>query len=173
MANDIRPTAELTKLQAARSGTATLIPAGSSETVAGVTFTQPQLLAKLDGYIGALTAIDPIRTQLQTALAARVPVIADAKEFLKDFEAALIAELGRKNPELAQFGFKPEQARTPLTAAQKVKKTAKAKATREKLGTKGPKQKADILKAVNQPQLSVGSDGTISIVPPNPAPKGA
>ncbi|MHB8417775.1 MAG: hypothetical protein ACYDCL_06850 [Myxococcales bacterium] len=167
------PTADLAKIQAAYDGTAKLLPAASSETVGGVTYTQPQILSKLDGWIQSIKDVDTIRTQLKQALADRETAIAAAKEFLKDFKAALIAQLGRLNPELAQFGFPPEKARTSLTAAQKVQKAAKAKATRDLLGTKGKKQKAEAVKAATQPQVSVGPDGAISIVPESPAPKGA
>ncbi|MHB8416711.1 MAG: hypothetical protein ACYDCL_01455 [Myxococcales bacterium] len=171
--NKQKPTAELVKLQAAVAGTQKLIPATSSETVGGVTYTQPQILAKLQAWIQFYTNVDSLHTQLTQALADRATATAAAKEFLKDFEAALIAQLGRLNPELAEFGFKPEKARTPLTSAQKVQQAAKAKASRELLGTKGKKQKAEALKAAAQPQLSVAADGTVSIVPPSPAPKGA
>ncbi len=55
----------------------------------------------------------------------------------------------------------------------KVQQAAKAKATRALLGTKGAKQKADAVKAANQPRVSVGADGTIAIVSKEPTPKGA
>lgn len=171
--NGSKPTAEQLQLQAAATGTQTLIPAASSEVVGGVSLTQPQILAKLAGYLATYTAVQSLRLQLSQALAARTTAAADAKEFLKDFKVTVVAEFGRQNPQLAQFGFGPAKARTSLTAAQKVIQTAKAAATRTLLHTKGPKQKADVVKAAASPTVSVGSDGSISIVPPNPAPKGA
>ncbi len=168
--NGSKPTAEELKLQAAATGTQALIPVASSEVVGGVSLTQPQLLAKLAGYLAAYTAVTALRLQLTQAIAARTTAAADAKEFLKDFKVTLVAQFGRLNPQLAQFGFAPVKARTSLTAAQKVIQTAKAKATRTLLHTLGPKQKAEVVKAAASPTVSVGSDGTVSIVPPNPAP---
>ncbi len=169
------PTGELKKLQEALDGIAKLIPTGSTETVGGLVYSQPQLLAKVEGFIKSFTDLLDLRaqyaTQFHKALAVRVQAAADGREFLKDLRAALIARLGRGAPELAQFGFAPEKPRTPLTSAQKVQKLAKAKATRDRLGTKGKRQRAEALKALNEPRLSVGSDGTISIVPELPPSK--
>jgi hypothetical protein len=170
--NDSKPTAEQSRIQAAYTGTETQIPVGSSEVVGGVSYTQPQLLAKLSGYLATYTAVQSARLQLTQAIAARTAAAADAKEFLKDFKATLVAQFGRTSTQLTQFGFGPAKVAAPLTAAQKVLKAAKAKATRTLLGTKGPKVKADIVKASQSPSVSVGSDGTVSIVPPPPAPSG-
>ena len=139
----------------------------------GVSYTQPQILAKLSGALATYTVVTNLRTQLTQAIAARDAAIAGALEFLKDYKVTLVAQLGRLNPQLSQFGFGPVKAATPLTAAQKVIKAAKAQATRVLVGTKGPKQKATLVKAAASPTVAVGSDGTISIVPPNPAPKGS
>lgn len=166
------PTVEQSRIQAAYTGTQNAIPAKSSEVVGGVSYTQPQLLAKLSGYLATYTAVQAARLQLTEALAARTAVAADAKEFLKDFKATLVAQFGRTSAQLTQFGFGPAKVAAPLTAAQKVLRTAKATATRTLLGTKGTKQKADLVKAAASPTVSVGSDGTISIVPPPPAPSG-
>jgi hypothetical protein len=171
--NGSKPTAEQSSIQAALTGTQNAIPAKSSEVVGGVTYTQPQILAKLTGYLATYTAVETLRTQLTQAIAARVAAAADAKEFLANFKVTVVAQFGRLSSQLAQFGFGPAKVATPLTAAQKVIKAAKAQATRTLLNTKGPKQKAEAVKAANSPTVSVGSDGAISIVSPNPAPKGS
>ena len=167
------PTAEQAKIEAAIAGTEVAIPVTSTETVGGVTLTQPQILAKLNGFLDPVKRVDDLRSQLSQALADREQAFTDAREFLKNFRDALVALLGRGNPELSKFGFAPEKVRAPLTAAQKVQRAAKAKASRELLGTKGQKQKAEILRASKTPAISVGADGTVSIVPDAPAPKGA
>ncbi len=171
--NDSKPTAEQLRIQAAYTGTQNAIPAKSSEVVGGVTYTQPQLLAKLSGYLATYTAVQSARLQLTQAIAARTAAAADAKEFLKNFKVTIVAQFGRLSTQLTQFGFGPAKVAAPLTAAQKVLKAAKAQATRTLLGTKGPKEKADIVKASQSPTVSVASDGAISIVPPPPAPSGS
>jgi hypothetical protein len=171
--NGSKPTAEQLQLQAASTGTQSLIPVKSSEVVGGVSYTQPQILAKLAGYLATYTAVQNLRVQLTQAIAARTTAAAAAQEFLKDFKVTVVAQFGRLSPQLAQFGFGPAKVAAPLTAAQQVIKTAKAAATRTLLHTLGPKQKADLVKAAASPTVSVGSDGSISIVPPNPAPTGS
>ncbi len=60
--NHAGPTAEQKKLQAALAGTQALIPAKSSETVGGVTFTQPQLLSKLQAWVQTFNDVETLRT---------------------------------------------------------------------------------------------------------------
>ena len=167
------PTAEEAKIQDAIAGTEFEIPPTSTVIVGGVTLTQPQILAKLHGFLDPSKRAADLRAKLSQALADRAQAFKDAREFLKNYRDVLVAQLGRGNPELAKFGLAPAKAPTPLTAAQNVQRHAKAKASRERLGTKGKKQKAEILRASQTPAITVGADGTISIVPDAPAPKGA
>ena len=84
-----------------------------------------------------------------------------AKTFLVEFRAAMVALFGRSSPILAQFGFIPTKPRT-LTTGQSLVKTVKAKATRQKLGTKGVKQKAAAL-AQQLPPFAVTSTGEVAL----------
>src|ERR1700734_1459954 len=93
--NRNKPTGEQSKIQAAYTGTQTLTPAKSSEVVGGVSLTQPQILAKLSGYLATYTAVQSARLQLTQAIAARTAAAADAKTFLKDFKATVVAQFGR------------------------------------------------------------------------------
>lgn len=168
MANN-KPTAEQTAIQSALTGTQTQIPAKSTEVIGGVTYAQPQICAKLTGYLATYTAVISARLALTQAIAARDAAAAEAKEFLKDYKATLVAQFGRLSTQLTPFGFGPAKARTPLTAAQKVIQVAKMAATKALLGTKSEKEKADIVRASQSPNVSVASDGTISIAPASPA----
>jgi hypothetical protein len=71
--------------------------------------------------------------------------------------------LGRNNPQLTQFGINPVKPRT-TTAQQMVAAAAKREVTRAKRNTMGSVQKEDV-KAIQTPDVSLSSNGKISITP--------
>ncbi|MHB1846152.1 MAG: hypothetical protein ACYCWW_15115 [Deltaproteobacteria bacterium] len=152
-------------------GLQTAIPAGATMRVNGQSVTQAQLVALV------LAAILPIETERnaksswQKAMAANAAALPGAKELYQQLKAALISDLGRKNPELTQFGIAPH-TRKALTPEEKQLQAAKAKVTRQKRHTMGKVQKAKI-KADGIPTVLVGPAGTqvipapIDLAPPS------
>jgi hypothetical protein len=138
------------------------IPAKSAVTIGGVSFTQAQLVAQVTTLLAPIQAARVAKLAFTAAVLARKQNDPAVQTFVANFKAAIIALFGRGSPVLAQFGFTPHKPRT-TTAGQTVVKTARAKATRAKLGTKGPQQKAQLL-AQQPPAFSVATDGTVSLV---------
>lgn len=82
---------------------------------------------------------------------------AEIRRFMKEMKAAAFTLLGSTNPELEKFGFKPEKARRKLTGEELAVRAAKSRATREKRGTKGKRQKEAVK----------GEVKSLTIVPPD------
>jgi len=132
------------ELQQMLQGWQAVIPADSTMQSSAGSLTQAAVVAKLQGWLGAYTALDVQATAYKQA---RVPVKSlqpEARQYLAVLKAALANAFGPQSPQLEQFGLKPRKAPKPLTSAQQAVKVAKAKATRDLRGTKGPVQKAGI-----------------------------
>jgi len=130
---------------------------------------------------GAVTVtVDAVVKELQTLIdnraattaaqaAARDKVKAEREQapalvaFMKAFEDFVRFAFGADTAALADFGLPPRKERTPKKAVDKAVAAAKAEATREARGTKGPKAR----KAVR------GNVTATLVVTPAPAPAAA
>jgi hypothetical protein len=132
------------ELQQMLQGWQSVIPGDSTMPSSAGSLTQAVVVGKLQGWLGAYTALDFQATAYKQA---RVPVESmqsEARQYLAALKIALASALGPQSPQLAQFGLKPKKAPRQLTSAQLAVKAAKAAATRELRGTTGPVKKARI-----------------------------
>lgn len=116
----------------------------TSVLINNVTFTLPELLAKLSGYHATYDAAAKAETARAAAVQEREAVMVEAAALVAGARTVIKGMLGRHNPALSNFGITPDKEPTPLTAEQKVARAAKAKATRVARHTMGKKQKAKI-----------------------------
>jgi hypothetical protein len=125
------------QLQQMMQGWQAVIPAGSTMpsvtagSSAGVSLSQPAVVAQLQSYLGDYTSQDAAAlamTNVRAQLAKDKPA---AKSYLAELKAALSAFFGASSPQLAQFGLKPKKAAKKLTAQELAASTAKAAATRK------------------------------------------
>jgi hypothetical protein len=165
--NNNQPKGAQLKLTTAQTAVPANIPAKSTVVIGGVSYTQAQLVAYITTLLAPILAAQTAKQSLATAVLARKQNQLAVQTFLAEFRAALITLFGRGSPVLAQFGFTPHKAKT-ATAGKTVVKAAKSLASRAKLGTKGPKQKAQIL-AQPPPDFSVAPDGKVSLLPASDA----
>lgn len=107
------------------------IPASSSLPQVGGALTQASVVAELQSYLTAYTALD---TTVVAANNARVTVaqqLTEAKAFYQQLKEALVGFYGASNPSLAQFGLKPKSKKGPLPAAKKAAMVSRMLGTRE------------------------------------------
>jgi hypothetical protein len=152
----------LQKIQNALNGVQQVLPAESAVSMSGQTVTQAQLVTQLTGMLPKFTAATDAKTAHAVAVQARKAAEPDAREYLAQLRAALVAFYGRGSPTLEKFGMsaKKPAAQTTQTA---VLAAAKRTLTRQKRGTLGKRQKAGI-KAIGTPQVSIGESG-VQIAP--------
>ncbi len=143
-------------------GFQTAFPSGGSLTVNGKIETQAQLIQLCQAAIAPMVATADAKAAFVNAKAANTAAVPGSKELFQQLKGALIGTLGRKNPELAKFGI-ASHAPKALTPEQKQLKAAKAKVTRQKRHTMGPRQKAAV-KADGVPTVTVGPEG-MKVVP--------
>jgi hypothetical protein len=156
------PSGLLQKIQNALAGVQKVLPDGSSLSMSGQTVTKAQLVTQLTGLLPPLTSVTDAKSTYAQAVQARKLAEPNAREFLAQLRAALVAFYGRGSPSLSDYGMsaKKPAAQTSKTA---ILAAAKRTLTRQKRGTLGSKQKAGI-KAIGTPQLSVGESG-VQITP--------
>jgi hypothetical protein len=135
------------------------IPANTVIVIGGVSYTQAQLVAYLTTLLAPYLAARAAQLAFTNAVTARNNGKPTVQTFGAEFKAAIVALFGRSSPILAQFGFTPHKAKA-RTAGESVVTAAKGLASKKKLGTKTPKQKAQLL-APEPPAFSVGSDGKV------------
>jgi hypothetical protein len=155
------PTGNELTLTTALTAVPANIPAKSTVVIGGASYTQAQIVALVTTLLAPFLAARAAKVAFTAAVQARQQNNQTVQTFVANFKAAIIALFGRGSPVLAQFGFTPYKPRT-TTAGQTVVKTARAKATRAKLGTKGPQQKAQIL-APQPPDFTVSSTGEVTL----------
>jgi hypothetical protein len=160
--NNNQPKGAQLQLTTAQTAVPANIPAKSAVVIGGVSYTQAQLVAYITTLLAPILAAQTAKQAFAAAVLARNQNQPTVQTFLAELRAALISLFGRGSPVLAQFGFTPYKAKTS-TSGKNVVKAAKSLASRAKLGTKGPKQKAQIL-APQPPAFTVSSDGSVSLV---------
>ena len=159
--NNNQPKGAQLQLTTAQTAVPANIPAKSAVVIGGVSYTQAQLVAYITTLLAPILAAQTAKQSFAAAVLARKQNQLAVQTFLAEFRAALIALFGRGSPVLAQFGFTPHKAKT-TTSGKNVVKAAKSLASRAKLGTKGPKQKAQIL-AQPPPDFSVSATGKVTL----------
>ena len=157
------------KLDLAVQGLQTAIPAGVTQLSVGqVTYQVADLLAKAQELNKPFKDSRAARAIIRAGSQNRVKDETAAKSFLADLKATLVVLLGRESQDLTKFGFKPQKKSQPLTSAQKVVRAAKAKLTRQKRGTMGSRQKAN-LRQTETPSVTITPSGEVVATPALPA----
>jgi hypothetical protein len=133
----------LAQLQALISGLQKQLPNGSF-TLVSTAYTTATLVQALQGLITVLTAVIAAHAGVKVALASWDAEDAKTGPVVQALIRTLQSMYANAPDTLALFGLKPRKAPAPLTTAQKAVKAAKAEATRQARGTKGPKAKAQI-----------------------------
>jgi hypothetical protein len=132
------------------------------------TLTKAQILAPLQAYVASTLQTAADETAWHLSLQGEHVAEAAAKGMVELLKPYLQGRLGKSNPQLqTQFGISPVK-KPQASVATKAKAAEKAVATRELLGTKGPKQK----KAAIQAAAAGGGApvaGTSPAVAPSPA----
>lgn len=165
------------RLEAARVGVSQAFPPVPQVVVAGKSYTQADLQARIDQELKPWKDAREAHATLRQFTKDKPQLTKAAEEFLAGVEAAAVAQFGRASETLTQYGFKPLKPRRQLTVEEKIQRVAKAKLTRQKRGTLGKKQRAAI-KAEGTPAVSVTPDGEMhvssddgsSATPPPPPP---
>jgi hypothetical protein len=154
------------------AGIQAVIPDGSSVTVGGQAVAKADLVNELMQISSAYQAID---AAVVAAKGARSQLSGQLPGFHKQYvgtKDALVALLGRGNPQLARFGITTSNGSKPLTSTQKVVRAAKALKTRALRHTMGKVQKAavqyvgDLQVAVNETTPVAPADETAPAAAP-------
>ena len=133
------------ELQQMLQGWQDVIPSDSTFASSAGSFSQPAVLAKLQGYLEAYTDLDTHVTGAEEAREQVRSQLSEAQTYCSALKAAVITYLGSQNsPRLAKFGLKPRKTRVPLTSEQLAVRAAKVRATRKLRGTMGSTKKAGI-----------------------------
>ncbi|MHB8418285.1 MAG: hypothetical protein ACYDCL_09425 [Myxococcales bacterium] len=100
-------------------GVRTVLVPGQPFPVAGVSFDQASLLAKLEPVPQANQAVDMLRAQLAAKVRERDALHDQVRPFLNELRDSLVQMLGPSNPALRQFGIPMKRPRRQRTAAEK------------------------------------------------------
>ncbi len=142
---------------------------GGSDTlmIAGTSFDVDTGTARIQAVAGTIEGADAARTAARTAVAKKKAEAPGDRQFLKDFDDALIQQVGRDPVVLAEYGITLPAPRAKPKATSVVTGNAKRAQTRTKRGIMGPKARAAI--GVVKPVVTVhGPDG--EVLSPAPAP---
>jgi voltage-gated potassium channel Kch len=118
-----RATAAIAGITKYYSATATLL-------MAGVSYTPAQLIAILQAYVAAITALVALHAELHDAVLAGKLQRKQVQAILLALEAFVVNQFGSNSSALNDFGFAPKK-RAVETAATKAAAQAKGRATRE------------------------------------------
>ena len=140
----VAPKGFRSELQLMVQGWQELIPSDSTLMSAGSSLNGAAVLAQLQGYLEAYTALDASVTAGRQARNQAASQQAEARKYYAALKAVVTTYFGADSPQLVKFGLSPKKVRAPLTTEQLSVRTAKARATRKLRGTKGSVQKAAI-----------------------------
>jgi hypothetical protein len=134
------------------TGLQTALPSGTQAfPVGSVVQTVPAIIQTLQTFVGDWTAADDSGVKHHADVLRRDGNAPAARSFVNELKLAVFTVMGSTNPALVNFGLKPKKERQKLTGDQRVRATAKAKATREARHTLGPRAKAQIKGEVPPP----------------------
>jgi hypothetical protein len=149
-------------------------------TIGGTQYTVAAVQANLQEIVSLRAATTAAQADAKKKVAderARRPALVT---FLQDYGAFLRGTFGNSADALADFDIQPKKPRKPLTTEQKAAAKAKAKATREARGTKGPVAKlktvGNVVGVTVTPITTAASVGTAAgpqQAAPAPAPQPA
>lgn len=117
---------------------------GTQLCVAGEIITKEELERRLEETRTPFRTVRDLQIATAAAIVEREARRADTHAFLKDVKAAVDCLIGRENPELALFGFKPEKKKRRLTGEELAIRAEKARRTREARGTLGKRRRSAI-----------------------------
>ena len=140
-------------LDEATAAAKTELASGLTLSVAGTSYTVPDLITKLESYQTLFSGTRSMHDALREQILKRDRVRPEVVTFLASLKGVLVGLYGAGSAELLKFGFSPAKKRAPLTAEQLLARATKAKATRAKRNTMGKKQRAAV-KAVGTPIIT-------------------
>ena len=136
------------------------------------TVKKADVIAVFQQCVSAIAASDASHTSWQNALDREKAALAVARPLRSSVKSFLDGRLGKQNPDLQTFGFKP--AKTPdKTVAAKATGIARTKATRAARHTMGSQQKKDIHGKVPPAAATPASPATAAPASATPAPSTA
>ncbi len=163
------PSAFLAAIAKVIAGVTQVFPPKTSINVGGAVLTPAQIVAKLQAIVAEHQAVLDARLALQNKLeAVRANQVTD-HEFVMQLHAAIVGLLGRKNPQLQQFGYTPMKPRT-TTATKNVAAAAKREKTRQMRNTMGKKQKLAV-RALTAPDVVISNGEATIASSAAPAPE--
>src|SRR5580704_11423495 len=95
-------------------------PAASSYMIGSVSFTLPQLIAKLQTLSGPYDQRRALESQLAAVRASIQQQSSGDTQFLRDFRLCFRGMLGAENPQLTTYGVKPLKPARQLTGPERV-----------------------------------------------------
>jgi hypothetical protein len=131
-------------VQLALKGLTASPPQQSSFTIGSVSMTLADLVAKFQGMEAKFSSRRDLEVQLANVRATIDQTAKADAQFLRDFRFCFRGMLGAENEELSNYGIKPLKKPRKLTAEERTLAVARNRATRQKRGTLGSKQKAAI-----------------------------
>ncbi len=142
----------VTKNKGTEVALATQLVAGTQKHFASIatlmfasgSFTPAQVVAQLQQLITFRTDVDTARSALEAKLATETAQAPAVLTFMRGYMQFVKTTFSKSPDVLADFGLKPNKAKTPLTVEQKAAAAAKREATRAARGTKGSKAKQAI-----------------------------
>ena len=126
------------------AGVAKHFPGDMKLPIGGEALTVPQIQERLTDFAALRADVEATRAALQAKLATEAAQAPDMIAFLGALLKIVRGSFGTQADVLADFGLKPDKARTPLTVEQLAAAKAKRASTRAARGTKGPKAKLAI-----------------------------
>jgi hypothetical protein len=135
--------AALARVLALIAGLQKHFPSGSF-TIGNVAYSTSALVGVIKGLADALAALATARANAKDALANVKTQAATVDPVIAGLEKQLESMFAGAAQNLADFGIEPPKARQPMSAEVLAARKAKARATRAKRGTLGPKAKQAI-----------------------------
>jgi hypothetical protein len=143
MTTYLSSTAEKARVTAAIEGISKNFSSLATLNVAGVSYTPTSLIALLQAYADAITALQALHAQLTAAVLGNRGQQKQIQQVLLGLESFAKNFFGSTSEKLGDFGFMPKKE-VVVTVPTKAAALAKSKATRVARHTMGKKQKAAI-----------------------------
>jgi len=149
------------QLQDVQGGVQAVLQPTQTYVLAGMSYTGQAIAQMIAAWLAVFAAFTTAKRTEQTALAQRRLIEPAVKAFVGVLHDFIVSQYGAESQVLTQFGFQPKKKAEPLDAEKLVLRKARAKATRQKRGTMGSRQKASIKGQITG-SVTVNADGTMS-----------
>jgi hypothetical protein len=146
------------------------IPGAGTILVHAKQYNEQQVEAVYQACIDARAKLVTLRGQVTAAMAAKKEVDATMKDFDAGLKDWVSTTFGPKSQAAIDFGYAKKQP-AKQNVDEKAQARAKAKATRQARGTKGPKQRKKITGASVQAQQAMPANPANPATPTTPANK--